>query len=307
MRLYFVCRVLGLLLIVPCCLRIWGQNKPVWHEEAGYLEARTDVERWPAPETLVERLRSSDPQARLAALGLLGLGDKESHRKIWAQTVPTRVIGEDVITPDKVQLTYAALGSDSTQQAIVAMQSTQMTYAAVAVPTKHAWKRIALFSCWCKYEMAAGEDTLDDFVHLSPAPSGPILSPWHFDLVLSASGGGSGIYVKDEAHYRIADGKLRQVVAFVSARRSCPMADPCELTKRWFTLTHFKGQTAGVLVEARGRFPQTVDGSRTEVDIRDLQYRHLRRASCRLYKWNEHAFRYAPVGAFEACSKAPFQ
>jgi hypothetical protein len=305
MRLYFVCCVC-LFSMVSCSLRASVQSKPVWHEAFGVLESRTDTEHWPTPEALVKDLRSSDPQTRLEGLRLLGLEDSQTHRKIWAQTSPTRVIGEDVITPDKVQLTYAALGNDSTQQAILAVQSMQMTYAAVAVPTNHGWKRIAVFSCWCKYEMTAGEDTLDDFVQLTLAPSGAEEMPWRFELVLSASGGGTGIYEKDEAHYRMINGQLRQVMAFISAKRSCPMADPCDLTKRWFTSTGAKGHAAGILVEARGRFPQNLNGSRPASEVRELEDRHLQSTSCQVYNWNEKAFRYTPAGPFQPCSKIPY-
>lgn len=282
-------------------------TKPIFHEEFGDLEARTEPEDWPAPEILVAKLRSSDPQTRLAALQLLGLPDKEAHRPVWGKTSPSQVIAHEVVIPDKTQLTYAALGVSATQQAIVAVQAGQMTYAAVAVPKSHGWQRIILFSCWCKYEMEANEDTLTDFVHLVPAPFHEPVMPQRYELVLSASGGGTGIYEKDEAHYRMIGGKLRQVVAFVSVRRSCPMAEPCSIEKRWFSRVDIRGKVTPALIEAQGHFPQITGDSQAEFSVRELQDRRLGRAMCRVYKWNEQRFLYTPVGTSEPCSQIPVE
>ena len=281
----------------------WSHSTPEFHEDFGALNLGTETAQWSSPEALVAQLRSSDPDRRLAAFRLLGMPEAEAHRKIWDSALPPKVVGQEVVTPDHVQLTYAALGTGPTLQAILAVQNSQMTYAAVAIPATRGWTRIALFDCWCKYEMQAGEDTLDDFVHTVMARSPEPVSPHPSELVLRASGGGSGIYVKQEVHFRIRGGKLVPVLSFVSDRRSCPMADPCLLEKRWFTMTDVKGKLTSMLIEARGAFPQTTDTFDPDFAIRELQNRKLRSTTCRPYRWDARAFRYTPVGAWQTCNE----
>ncbi len=263
-----------------------------------------DTAQWPEPETVVQHLRSPDPQTRQAALLLFGLPENELQQRVWSQTSPSHDAGKGIILPDQAQLKYAAVGENFTQQAIVAIQAGQMAYAAVAVPTHKAWERIAVFSCWCKYELNGDEDTLSDFVHLAPAPSRGLTTPERYELVIRASGGGSGIYVKDEAHYRVVNNTVRRVMGFVSERRNCPMADPCTIEKRWFTTTaNLKGEFRSILVTAKGRFPQTVGSFGPDFRIRDLENRHLGPTTCRVYEWDDKAFRYQSIGTPKPCNK----
>lgn len=289
-----------LIVVMLVCLATAAQADPPSGDDYGSLVVGTRVESWPTPEALVADLRSSDPQKRLASLRLLGLSEDESYRKLWAQASPPTVVDREVVIPDKVQLTYAALGSDPTQQAIVAIQAGQMTHAALAVSSAHGWTRIANFSCWCKYEMNGGEDTLAEFVQLVGVSS-PVLKPQRFELVLRASGGGSGIYVQDEVHFRVVNGKLRSVLQFVSDRLACPMGESCNIEKRWFVATPVHGKPGGVLVEARGQFPQTTGSFNP--GARELYGRYLEPANCRAYSWDEVKQAYWTNSAPQSCGK----
>ncbi len=95
--------------------------QPAWTEVQGYVSVLREHVPWPSPENVVRDLRSSDDEARLKALLLLGLSDGQAHILDWSDTTPARVIDRHVAMPDQVQLTYAALGEDDTRQAIVAV------------------------------------------------------------------------------------------------------------------------------------------------------------------------------------------
>lgn len=270
----------------------------------GYLVVRHEPAEWPTPEVLVSRLRSSDDQVRLSALRQLGLTDKEVYHSIWSEGWPSKVVGQKVVTPDDIRLMYAALGMDSTQQAVIALLDAegQMTYAAVGVPAAKGWKRVAVFKCWCKYEMYSGQDTIGEFVQLNPAPQSSPTSPQHFELVLRASGGGTGVYSQNEAHFRIRDGQLVEVLSFVSRyRNECETKTSCvHLEARWFYPSAVRDHPGGTLVTAQGNFNLT---SAQSVDwhIRALQNRHLQSMRCESLQWKESAFQYMTFGKETAC------
>jgi len=203
--------------------------------------------------------------------------------------------------PDEVRLSYAALGSDATQYAVVAVLSGQMTYAAIVAPTDpNRWTRIAVADCWCKYELT-GQDVLHEFVGLHPAPGFIPRELQPFELVLRASGGGTGIYVQNEVHFRIRNRELRQVMSFVSRRRSCVPTDPqqkCDLEARWFVPAMVRGKSGGILVEGRGEY-----GPDKTLNVRELEDRHLRHTSCREYAWNDARFRYEPIAQSTSCNQ----
>ena len=292
----------ALLLLVPWAAH--GQAAPAFEEEVGYLGVSRERVAWPTPESLVAQLRSPIDQVRLKALLLMGLTEEQAHHAVWAQAWPTRVIGQEVATPDRVQLTYAALGNDAAQQAIIAAQDSggQMTYAAVGVASPKGWVRVAAFNCWCKYEMYSGQDALGEFVQLRPAPQRSPETPQRSELVLKASGGGTGIYTQNEAHFRLHDGEVLRVLSFVSEFRSCPLANECTFEKRWFSPAVVHGQAGGVLVESRGRGRYTAgNGLGIEASIRPLENRHLGPATCREYERDEEKFQHTPAGAAEPC------
>jgi len=290
-----------LLLLVPWTAQ--GQAAPAFEEEVGYLNVRREHVAWPAPESLVAQLRSADGQARLKALHLIGLTQKQARHAVWAQVSPTRIVGQKVATPDQVQLTYAALGSDAAQQAIIAVQDSegQMAYAAVGVAAPNGWERAAAFDCWCKYEMDSGGDALGEFVQLRPAPERSPATPQRHELVLRASGGGTGIYTQYEAHFRLFHGELRRVLSFVSKSRSCPLANECTFEKRWFRPMVVHGQAGGVLFESQGRY-RAGNGEDIGALTSGLEDRHLGPATCREYAWDEEKLRYAPSGGPEPCN-----
>lgn len=274
-------------------------------EDSGYLEVRRDHAEWPTPDLLVKDLRSKDDKVRLRALHVLGFTDQEAHDTIWAQTSPTTAIGEAVVTPDQIELEYAALGEDATQQAILAVQAfqKQLTFVAVAVPERHGWERIAVFDCWCKYEMFGGQDALAESVQVRPAPEPAPRIPQHFELILRASGGGTGIYTQNEGHFRIRHNELRRVMSFVSRNLSCPLPDPCKIEKRWFFTTAFGHVMGGVLVEGRGRYALASQPPAFQ-SLRDLENRSLRDVTCSTYRWDEKSFRYEPLAVTNPCVPA---
>ena len=78
---------------------------------------------WPSPESVLDDLRSPNDDTRLMALRLAGLSDEQAHKSIWSQgnEGPSKVIGSAVVTPNRTQLMYAAIGDDATQQAILVL------------------------------------------------------------------------------------------------------------------------------------------------------------------------------------------
>ena len=293
-----------IMLLVMSVLRSTAAQVSAISEDTGYLYVSREHAAWPSPESLVRDLHSKDDGVRLNALHLLGLSDERAHVKIWSQTSPSKVIDEAVVTPDQIELEYASLGDDSTQQAVLALQitQTQNTLAAVAIPKAGGWERIAVFDCWCKYEMYVGRYALAEPVQIRPAPENGSSTPQHFELVLRASGGGTGIYTQNEGHFRILHGELRRVMSFVSRRLSCdPTAGTarCDLERRWFYPTFFGNVPGGVVVEGRASFPQGT----LEVGsfVRDLENRYLREATCVTYKWNAKAFQYERFNATDPC------
>lgn len=97
-------------------------------------------------------MRSSNDDIRLKALSLAGVPEK---------------LRNDAVRPAQIELRYAALGTDATQQAILAVQVGQYGFATVATPKGNAWERVAQFNCWCKYDMS---HFLDEFVQIARAP-----------------------------------------------------------------------------------------------------------------------------------------
>lgn len=79
------------------------ESMPVPAQDTGYLYVSHDHVQWPAPEVLVKDLASRDDKVRLQALRLLGFAEQETHIGIWTQTLPSKVIGEAVITPDQIE------------------------------------------------------------------------------------------------------------------------------------------------------------------------------------------------------------
>jgi hypothetical protein len=297
---------MGLFLVLISVSAAAQESKPVGAEDTGYLYIDRTHAAWPSPESLVQDLRSKDAALRLKALRLLGVSDQGSHVEVWSQAQASRLVRQAVVTPDRVDVGYAALGEDATQQAIVAVEvdQKQMTFAAVAVPTARGWERIATSDCWCKYEMYNDRDPLAESVQLKPAPEPGPESPQHFELVLRASGGGTGIYTQNEGHFRVDHGDLRLVMTFVSRQLRCVPTAPaphwCEVERRWFYMSAFGDVLGGVLVTAQGRFP----GDNTpEVlwFLRDLENRPLGEPNCSTYKWNVQSFQYEPVAAPDPC------
>ena len=294
-RRFLLLGTVGVLLV--SAFAVAQEPKPAFSEEVGYLGVRREHVRWPTSESVARDLRSSDEQTRLNAFHLLGLTDQQAQLAVWSQTSPSQIVGNKVVTPDQVRLVYAALGEDATQQAILAVQisEAQTTAVAIAAPTGQQWKRVAAFVCWCKYEMYVDQDALTEFVQLHPAPQPGPATPQHFELVLRASGGGTGIYTQDEAHFRMHGGDPRRVLSFVSHRRSCEPTGPpphwCAIEKRWFYTTAVGNEPGGILAEARGKFASD-NQPLVQQSVRDLENRYLQQPICTSFRWNAREFRY---------------
>ena len=240
-------------------------------------------------------LRSTDAKVRLEALARLGLDDQHAHRDVWSQSSPSNVTGTKVIAPDQVRLTYAPLGEAATMEAILAIEIDQLQemYVVVMEPSTGGWQRVAQADCWCKYDMASASDALSSFVQLAPAPGGGLDSPHPFELVVHASGGGSGLYMQTEARFRMRGGELREMLSFTSRRLSCPGLS-CTLERRWFNWAVLAGEGSGTLVEARGTFPSDTRHQLLLAE-RDLETRSLQRISCTSMVWDQQSFRYQRV------------
>lgn len=205
-----------------------------------------------------------------------------------------------VVRPDQVELRYAAMGSDETRQAIVAVQVSDMAFAAVARPVGSGWERIAQFGCWCKYDL---ERFLDEFVTLVRAPD-PNALRW--ELVVRASGGGSGLYEQYEAHFRYFNGEIREVISFGSrlVRASTGPEYQVEVERRWFHGDNNPYNPGVTMVEGHAVLrAEAVPPLELGVydSIRDLESRQLGPLACRQFKWNEKVFRYESAGDTHPC------
>jgi len=165
-------------------------------EDLGFANVAHEHVSWPNPEDLLRNLHSTNEQARTSAFPLMGIAD---------QGMPDGI-------PQRVDLLYALIGGGPDQQAIVTVSDGQYAWGAVAVVNKGKWIRIASFSCWCKYDLDAVPGS---FVQIQLGAEA------RAELVIHASGGGSGIYSQDEAHFRIVNGELQSVLHFVSRERNC--------------------------------------------------------------------------------------
>ena len=249
---------------------------------------------WTSPESVLNGLRSSNDETRLSALKLAGLSDQQAHQAIWSEgnEGPSKVIGQEVVTPNRTQLMYASIGDDSTQQAILVLDSSlQLTVAAVAVQKGIRWERVAVLICWCKYDMNLDQDALAEFVSLRGNSETDPTKPKHYELVVHSSGGGTGVYSQTETHFRIHRNELRNVISFIS--RYSNGTPTVELERRWFTFAQIPdGTLRGVLVEAKGSW-QPDKSPEIQWTVRGLRDRHLQKISCTAYRWEERSFRYS--------------
>src|SRR5689334_7088800 len=99
---------------------------------------------------------------------------------------------------------------------------------------------------------------MDRFDSLSTAPDGG-----RYELVLRASGGGTGIYRQDETRFRLFRGEMRAVMNFesrvITSNAGTPPPWFVDVTRRWFqpnvTVQSGDGrtETVAVLAESHGR------------------------------------------------------
>jgi hypothetical protein len=283
---------LFLLLLLIFCKPFSGQPPKLTIQKEWDDPGNTTPAQWSSPEILLRDLRSSDESSRMSAFALLGITDEQAHITVWAQTSPSHPLGSKLVVPSQIQLRYAALGDNDTQQAILAVEigEKQLTFVAVATPKRDSWERVATFSCWCKYDLTP--DALSEFVQLQPAPELNDSALKRLELVIHESGGGSGIYDQTEARFRMRQGKLVRVASFISRRLSCPGTDACSLERRWFEARPVQNVAGAILLEARGQFMARNDAT---FYIRNLEIRGLKRITCTSFQWNDKLFRYEQV------------
>lgn len=249
----------------------------------GYLTLRNSHIAWPSPESLIKDLQGDNDAARLRAANQLGI-DEGSDAKS---------------SPEEVLLRYATLGANWDEQTVIAVEyGSSRLYGAVAVQKGGTWERVATFYCWCKYGIG---DLLEEFIRVEPAPDG------RSELVLRASGGGTGIYTQDESHFRYFHGELRRVLYFVNHARACDPTAPgpytCKVERRWFINNSGDPSSGSTLVEANLDFQPNGGRMDVEFEVEDLQIRHAKAPSCRPYKWNAREFTYQPIGAPVSCKE----
>jgi hypothetical protein len=277
-------------------------------EEFGQLNLRREHMKWPSPESVVRELQSQNADVRFKALLSVGVPEKLARRPIYNSATPATVIGSEVVKAEQIEVRYAALGSDETRQAIVVAQvGGSYAYATVATPKPNGWERIAIFDCWCKYD---AETVVDTFVSLNLAPD-PLRGNEipRYELVLRASGGGTGIYDQNEVHFRLYRGEMKAVISFVSRISTTSYGGPepprLRVERRWFypslpvSLSDGRSKYVAVLVESRSK--AVVPPSTVYFLIRELQDLYLNGITCRTFQWNQKLFQYDPVSAPNAC------
>lgn len=281
-------------------------------EDDSYAEFNRVHVAWTSPESVLTDLRSANDETRLKALKLAGLTDQQAHEAVWSSghDSPAKIIGQNVVSPSRTQLMYAALAEDASEQAIIAFEvrSSQATYAAVALRKGKGWERIAAMTCWCKYDMNPDQDMLAEFVSLRPAAEPPHSAPQHYELVVRSSGGGTGIYTQYEAHLRVIRDELRNSLQFVSRFRSSDPTGPTPtsmMEKRWFSTAPMADRRwGGILVEAKGTF-SAEKLPRIAWDTRGLLDMHLHTITCRAYLWDDKTFRYERSNEVVPACRAP--
>jgi len=286
-------RVLVLILMLYPLLAVpqIATQKP--EKDLGQLSIDYTNVDWPSPEELVRDLQSTDDGLRIKALHLLGATDQLIHVPVWSQASQTHITGTKVVVPDQVALHMARISDGETLVPLIAAElpEGQTMLGAIAIRKNNHWERIAAFSCWCRYETG---DALTSFVQFVPSPLFSD-SDQNYELVVRASGGGTGIYTQDEAHFRIRANKLHLLIHFVARERNCNSTGPsrgCELNRRWLVTTTVDGKPGAILVHASGRLPETA----SEIDFRrDVESRFLSDVSCTAYLWNEEELRYEEV------------
>jgi len=258
---------------------------------------------WPTPEILLENLRSTDGPTRLKALTLLG--DPRPQYSINADAKKGIPATTGVYEPDELELRYESLNDDSDQrEAIVgAVIESSYIYGAVAIQTQTGWERIANFSCWCKYEDG---DLLAGFMQVDDGPNGSS------ELVVRASGGGTGLYDQSESHFRVHKGELRTVLSFTRRFRECPWSPSgngvCDGAHRWFHSQAWGQVQGGVLVESKFRFNIPEDHTpRAEYSIPELERVHAQPPTCTKYVWDEKQFAYTKSSAAHACRETEIE
>jgi len=266
------------LLLVWSCMTASAQQK-FFSERIGDLGVKRDPATWSSPETVVHDLRSKDAAVRLKAMRLVG-------------------VNEDFFgtggTPAEIDLRYTTFGLDDQTVAVITVEQSSFQYAAVAILRAGTWTRLGVFECWCKYEAP-----LDDFVHVAPVVLGQRLE---LQIMVRASGGGTGLYGQTEAWFRPRNGILEPVLSFTSRQRSCELpSEPCTYEHSWFDGNQFiEGKNPAM------KFAEDDAGTFREQVLKwAVEDNALKSLTCTPYKWDAANFKYTPSGPAHPCKYEP--
>jgi len=155
------------LLMLFSLSRLAAQLKPI--EEIGPLDVNHEHAAWPAPESIVRDLRSSNEDVRLKAMAAVWVPKALLHGATYSRNPDGtgKVSGSLFADRSKSSCAMQRWEATKTQQAVVAVQVGQYAYATVARPKGNGWERVAQFNCWCKYDM---DHFMDEFLSLVRAP-----------------------------------------------------------------------------------------------------------------------------------------
>jgi hypothetical protein len=266
------------LLLAWSCMSASAQQK-FFPERIGDLGVKRDPATWSSPEAVVHDLRSDDAAVRLKAMRLVGVNED--------------FFGTGA-TPEEIELRYTTFGIDDQIVAVITVEQSSFQYAAVAIPRAGTWTRLGVFECWCKYEAP-----LDDFVQVAPVASGQRLE---LQIMVRASGGGTGQYEQTEAWFRARNGILELVLSFTRRQRSCaPSSETCSYERRWFDGNQFvEGKNPAM------KFAQDDAGTLREHLLKwAAEDNTLRSLTCTPYKWDAVNFKYTPSGPAHPCKYEP--
>jgi len=158
----------------------------------------------PSPTELVNQLRSSEAQVRVEALKLVSVPPLFLTLKDQN--------GDDWTKASEARLLYGRYRDDGDLALVAIRLQKAWTFASVLLRTESRWKRIGLFSCWCKYEA----NPLEGFIEFRPVLHWP-----QTDILVHDSGGGSGVSGRTLNIFRIRNDRLEKIYSATDKVENC--------------------------------------------------------------------------------------